>query len=59
MFPPARPIPRFPIAVAWGGSSSRTMDEMTGTARKKDIERLAEARHWDPVSVLGPHIVKF
>src|SRR3990170_4573175 len=59
MFPPACPIPRFPIAVAWGGSSPCTMDEMTGTARKKDIERLPEARHWDPFSVLGPHIVKF
>jgi len=59
MFPPACPIPRFPIAVAWGGSSPCTMDEMTGTARKKDIERLAEARHWDPFSVLGPHVVEF
>ncbi len=30
---------------------------MTGTARTEDIERLVEARHWDPFSVLGPHVV--
>ncbi|OGP77020.1 MAG: 1,4-alpha-glucan branching enzyme [Deltaproteobacteria bacterium RBG_16_64_85] len=30
---------------------------MVGTLRKQDIELLADARHWDPFSVLGPHVV--
>ncbi|MGB6410939.1 MAG: hypothetical protein WBF16_07040, partial [Candidatus Deferrimicrobiaceae bacterium] len=30
---------------------------MAGTVRKEDIKRLVEARHWDPFSVLGPHVV--
>ncbi|MCL5965960.1 MAG: 1,4-alpha-glucan branching protein GlgB [Deltaproteobacteria bacterium] len=30
---------------------------MTGTLRREDIEQLAGARHWDPFSVLGPHVV--
>ena len=33
------------------------MDDITGTAHTEDLERLAEARHWDPFSVLGPHVV--
>jgi 1,4-alpha-glucan branching enzyme len=33
------------------------MKPMAGTVRKEDIERLAKARHWDPFSVLGPHVV--
>ncbi len=33
------------------------MNNMAGTVRKEDIQRLVEARHWDPFSVLGPHIV--
>ncbi len=30
---------------------------MFGTLLKQDIELLSEARHWDPFSVLGPHVV--
>src|SRR5512134_304730 len=30
---------------------------MPGTVSKKDIELLAAARHWDPFSVLGPHLI--
>jgi 1,4-alpha-glucan branching enzyme len=30
---------------------------MFGTLQKQDIELLAGARHWDPFSVLGPHVV--
>jgi 1,4-alpha-glucan branching enzyme len=30
---------------------------MFGTLRKQDIELLAGARHWDPFSVLGPHVI--
>ncbi|PWB60835.1 MAG: 1,4-alpha-glucan branching enzyme [Deltaproteobacteria bacterium] len=30
---------------------------MLGTIRKEDIELLAAARHWDPFSVLGPHVI--
>ncbi len=33
------------------------MNNMAGTVRKEDIKRLVEARHWDPFSVLGPHVV--
>lgn len=30
---------------------------MGGTLPAEEIARLAEARHWDPFSVLGPHVV--
>ena len=30
---------------------------MPGTVRQKDVDLLAAARHWDPFSVLGPHVV--
>ncbi|HEY7528715.1 MAG TPA: 1,4-alpha-glucan branching enzyme, partial [Candidatus Deferrimicrobiaceae bacterium] len=30
---------------------------MLGTICKEDIELLAAARHWDPFSVLGPHVI--
>ncbi len=30
---------------------------MRGTVRLADIDLLAGARHWDPFSVLGPHVV--
>ena len=30
---------------------------MPGTVGKKDIELLAAGRHWDPFSVLGPHVI--
>ncbi|MBI5576865.1 MAG: 1,4-alpha-glucan branching protein GlgB [Deltaproteobacteria bacterium] len=30
---------------------------MPRTIRRKDVELLADARHWDPFSVLGPHVV--
>ncbi|HSL91850.1 MAG TPA: hypothetical protein VK863_04305, partial [Candidatus Limnocylindrales bacterium] len=30
---------------------------MLGTIRRQDIELLAGARHWDPFSVLGPHVI--
>jgi 1,4-alpha-glucan branching enzyme len=30
---------------------------MLGTIRKEDIDLLAAARHWDPFSVLGPHVI--
>jgi 1,4-alpha-glucan branching enzyme len=33
------------------------MNHMPGTVCKEDIERLAKARHWNPFSILGPHIV--
>ena len=31
---------------------------MKPSIRKSDIERLVGARHWDPFSVLGPHVVE-
>jgi 1,4-alpha-glucan branching enzyme len=31
---------------------------MPGTIRKQDIELLAGARHWDPFSILGPHVIE-
>ena len=31
---------------------------MKTTLSKKDLDLLVGARHWDPFSVLGPHIVK-
>ncbi len=31
---------------------------MQGTLTKEDIELIAGARHWDPFSVLGPHVVE-
>ncbi|MBI5419207.1 MAG: 1,4-alpha-glucan branching protein GlgB [Deltaproteobacteria bacterium] len=30
---------------------------MPGTVRQDDIELLVGARHWDPFSVLGPHVI--
>src|SRR3972149_6076502 len=30
---------------------------MNPTLRKQDLDLLVEARHWDPFSVLGPHVV--
>jgi 1,4-alpha-glucan branching enzyme len=30
---------------------------MLGTIGKQDIELLASARHWDPFSILGPHVI--
>ncbi len=30
---------------------------MPGTVHKEDIDLLVGARHWDPFSVLGPHVV--
>jgi 1,4-alpha-glucan branching enzyme len=30
---------------------------MPGAVRQKDVELLVSARHWDPFSVLGPHVV--
>jgi 1,4-alpha-glucan branching enzyme len=30
---------------------------MPGTVSRKDIDLLAAARHWDPFSVLGPHVI--
>ena len=31
---------------------------MRGTIRLEDIDLLAAARHWDPFSILGPHVVE-
>ncbi len=31
---------------------------MRGTVRQEDVDLLAGARHWDPFSVLGPHVVE-
>ncbi|MBP2684089.1 MAG: glgB, partial [Deltaproteobacteria bacterium] len=31
---------------------------MKTTLRKQDLELLVGARHWDPFSVLGPHVVE-
>ncbi|HEY7585957.1 MAG TPA: 1,4-alpha-glucan branching protein GlgB [Candidatus Deferrimicrobiaceae bacterium] len=30
---------------------------MIGTVQKEDLELLAGARHWDPFSILGPHVI--
>ena len=31
---------------------------MKTTLRKKDLDLLVGARHWDPFSVLGPHLLE-
>jgi 1,4-alpha-glucan branching enzyme len=34
------------------------MAGMRGTIPREDVDRLVEASHWDPFSVLGPHVVE-
>ena len=30
---------------------------MPGTVQQQDVDLIVGARHWDPFSVLGPHVV--